>query len=64
MKNPATPPAMMMRMGFIFVHIPATNATAKSAQLFQSGKFSGVIRMMAAAPISPATAGRSPFITP
>ena len=58
------PPAIIVRIG-LTLHIHETaNANANNTQLFQSGKFSGVIRSRADAPISPTTAGLSPFIIP
>ena len=55
---------MMTRIGLTFFHRLTMKAMQKSIQLFQSGKFSGVMRMMAAAPIRPVTAGFRPDITP
>jgi len=42
-----------------FPHIETINAKPNSNQLFQSMKFFGVIKSIAAAPIRPITAGLS-----
>lgn len=70
------PPARMSRMGFTFQKKAAAKLPASSAHALQSAKFSLItsicgihpameirsISIMAAAPISPATAGRRPLI--
>lgn len=53
-----------MANGPIFLKYKAMNATMHITKLFQSMKFSGVARLMAAVPISPMTAGFNPDITP
>ena len=58
------PPAMMTIIGLAFPIHEAANAAANSSQLFQSGKFSGVMRSRAEAPIRPVTAGFNPPIMP
>lgn len=69
--KPRMPPAMIILIGPILKTIDATTAAANSPQLIQSGKFSLTmlisgtspfqstenIRIRAAAPISPTTAG-------
>ena len=52
----------MVAMGWTFVKNVTANAAAQMTQLFQSGKFSGVMRISAAAPMSPITDGRSQAI--
>lgn len=58
-RRPMTPAPIITRIGLIFVHIETAKAAANSTQLLQSMKFDGVMSTMAAAPMSPTTAGRS-----
>ena len=55
---------MIIRITLIFVKKWTRNAVLKSNQDFQSGKFSVLMSITAAAPMSPATVGLSPSIIP
>ena len=55
---------MIIRITLIFVKKWTRNAVPKSNQDFQSGKFSVLMSITAAAPMSPATVGLSPSIMP
>lgn len=58
------PPATMQIIGLSLNPRDTTRATPNRIQLFQSGKFSGVMNRIAAAPIRPTTVGRRSDMTP